>query len=103
MNYQQTIEKLEQLYSHKPETQSKRSVGDWLKQIWRSLVVALSQNSEIRVWKTVDKTGRSLWKLYDPSTGETLDFDSETEVRTWIEESYNRLPTAERNFRPFYS
>ena len=104
MNYQQNIQKLEQIYNYKPEPQPNRPARtSWLKKIWRSLVTALSNNLEMRVWKTVDKTGRSLWKLYDPITGETFDFNSENEVRTWIEESYNRPSTRERSFRPFYS
>lgn len=104
MNYQQNIQKLEQIYNHKPEPQQNRpSRTSWLNKMWRSLVTALSNNIEMRVWKTVDKTGRSLWKLYDPITGETFDFNSENEVRTWIEESYNRPSMRERSFRPFYS
>lgn len=104
MNYHQNIQKLEQIYNYKPEPQNNRpTCRSWLKKMWRSLVTALSQNAEMRVWKTEDKTGRLLWKLYDPITGETFDFNSENEVRTWIEESYNRPPVAERCFRPFCS
>jgi hypothetical protein len=104
MNYQQNIQKLEQLYHHQPEPKQSQPIREsWLKKVWRSLVAALGDNLEMRVWKTEDKTGRSLWKLYDPISGETFDFDSENEVRTWIEESYNRLPMRERSFRPFFS
>ncbi|OWY68362.1 hypothetical protein B7486_26290 [cyanobacterium TDX16] len=102
MNYQQNIQKLEQIYNYKPEPQHDRPTRrSWWKKMWRSLVTALSHNAEMRVWKTEDKTGRSLWKLYDPITGETFDFNSENEVRTWIEESYNRPPVGARCCRPF--
>ena len=104
MNYQQNIQKLEQIYNYKPEPQHNRPTRrSWLKKMWRSLVTAWSHNAEMRVWQTEDKIGRSLWKLYDPITGETFDFNSENEVRTWIEESYNRPLRRERSFRPFYS
>ncbi|PSM49770.1 hypothetical protein C7Y66_07290 [Chroococcidiopsis sp. CCALA 051] len=104
MNYRQNIQKLEQIYNYKLEPQHNRPTRrSWLKKMWRSLVTAWSHNAEMRVWQTEDKIGRSLWKLYDPITGETFDFNSENEVRTWIEESYNRPLRRERSFRPFYS
>lgn len=104
MNYRHNIQKLEQIYNYKPELQQNRPTRkSWLKKIWRSLITVLNDNSEMRIWKTEDRTGRSLWKLYDPITGETFDFNSENDVRTWIEESYSRPLRSERSFRPFHS
>ncbi len=79
--------------------QSKRE--SWLSRVWQKLTTYLNQSSsELRVWRS-DKKGNTVWNLYNPNTGDKLSFDSETEVRTWIEESYYRQVAAERKFRPY--
>lgn len=72
----------------------------WLSRVWQKLTTYLSQSSGLRVWQS-DKKGNTVWNLYNPTTGDKLSFDSETEVRTWIEESYYRPASAERQFRPY--
>ncbi len=71
-----------------------------LSKVWQKLATYLSQSSGLRVWQS-NRTGRTVWKLYNPTTGDKLDFDSETEVRIWIEESYYRPLSAERKFKPY--
>ena len=72
----------------------------WLSRVWQKLTPYLSQSSGLRVWQS-DKKGNTVWNLYNPNTGDKLSFDSETDVRTWIEESYYRPTSAERQFRPY--
>jgi hypothetical protein len=38
---------------------------------------------EIR--QTLDQTGQTWWKVYDPLTGQTAFLESEAEVRLWLE------------------
>ncbi len=72
----------------------------WFSRVWQKLTTYLSQSSGLQVWQS-DKKGNTVWNLYNPTTGDKLSFDSETEVRTWIEESYYRPISAQRQFRPY--
>lgn len=45
--------------------------------------------SEPKIWKKIDAEGNIFWKTYDPVTGMTAQFDTEQEVRIWLEERYN--------------
>ena len=62
----------------------------WLSRVWQKIVAALTEQDiqGLRVWRETDRRGRTLWKASNPATNETITFDSETEVRIWIEESY---------------
>ncbi len=97
MNYQDlkliSSKELEAI-SRKPSRES------LLNKVWQKLTTYLSQNSGLCVWQS-NKKGTTVWKLYNPTTGDKLSFDSETEVRTWIEESYYRPVPAERQFKPY--
>jgi hypothetical protein len=72
----------------------------WLSRVWQKLTTYLSQSSGLRVWQS-DEKGSDVWNVYNPTTGDKLRFDSETDVRTWIEESYYRPIAAERQFKPY--
>lgn len=61
-----------------------QTVGTWLSQ-------HLCNADEPRVWKTGDRTGQVLWHAYDPLTNKYAAFDSENEIRVWLEERYNQL------------
>lgn len=45
--------------------------------------------SEPKIWKKTDAAGNIFWKTYDPMTGTTASFDTEHQVRVWLEERYN--------------
>lgn len=45
--------------------------------------------SEPKIWKKTDAEGNIFWKTYDPMTGTTASFDTEHQVRVWLEERYN--------------
>lgn len=97
MNYQE----LKLISSRELEAENYRpSRESWLSRARRSLIAAFSQQ-ELQVWQKSDRTGNTWWKLYHPTTGEILRFDSEAEVRTWIEESYYHPVKATRSFKPY--
>lgn len=83
------------------ELQQESTRESWLKKLWRSLVTALVQRSEMHIWQTADRSGHTWWNVYDPTTGETVRLDSDAEVRAWIEQSYYRPARAARGFQPF--
>ena len=78
MNYQDL-----KLITSKELEANQISRESWLSRTWQKLTTYLSQSSGLRVWQS-DKKGSNVWNLYNPTTGDKLSFDSETEVRTWI-------------------
>lgn len=57
----------------------------WLKQ---TLVTSLTHAAELEVRQEVDRRGQVWWYVYDPITGVSMRTDSETRVRSWIEQQY---------------
>ena len=75
----------------------------WLSKVWQKIVAALTEQDiqGLRVWIETDFGGRTWWKASNPATNETITFDSEAEVRIWIEESYYRPAVTIRNSKPY--
>lgn len=59
-----------------------------LQKAWHSLVIAITNSSQLQVWQTHLPNGDSSWHAYDPMTGRSVCFGSETEMRVWIETQY---------------
>lgn len=58
---------------------------NWLEQISRSLVNALTKAHELKIKQITDRAGNVAWTAYDPAQQQTLWFHSETEVRIWLD------------------
>ncbi|NJO42316.1 MAG: hypothetical protein HC865_17235 [Cyanobacteria bacterium RU_5_0] len=56
-----------------------------LNRLWQTITTI---NVEPRVWKKHDRYGNVYWRTYDPATDRLAWFDTEEEVRRWIEERY---------------
>jgi hypothetical protein len=56
--------------------------------LWQSVIAALMKEPELKVWQKRDRHGNSLWHAYDPWTGDSVCFGSETEMLSWIESHY---------------
>ncbi|MDJ0569137.1 MAG: hypothetical protein QNJ53_08810 [Pleurocapsa sp. MO_192.B19] len=52
----------------------------------------INKNNEIKVWQKYDGIGNTYWLVFDPTTGYYSYFNSEQEVRIWLEERYHRHP-----------
>lgn len=63
-------------------------LGAELQKVWQKLVKALTTSSELRVWQTFDCCGHPCWHAYDPATGRSACFGSESEIRVWVEQRY---------------
>ena len=90
LNYQ----KLELISDQQSE--SKRRVQVVLsafKNIWDMLLTTLTTGAEPRIWQTIDSSGKTEWKIYDPKTEQVIQLSSEAEVRTWLDESFSRQRT----------
>ncbi|WP_156435514.1 hypothetical protein [Leptolyngbya sp. O-77] len=60
----------------------------WLELV-SSWVNHLSGSSEPIIREIPQKTGSSLWQIYDPHTQSKITCASEREVRIWIEQHYS--------------
>ncbi|NJL41258.1 MAG: hypothetical protein HC840_15155 [Leptolyngbyaceae cyanobacterium RM2_2_4] len=61
-----------------------------LGQVLLSILEILSGNKEPKISQRRDRRGESFWRVYDPITGESARFNSELEVRFWLEQRYYR-------------
>lgn len=57
--------------------------------LWQSVVRFLETSSEPQVWTTEDKNHQTQWNVFDPVTGQSAQFNSEEDVRVWLEERYS--------------
>jgi hypothetical protein len=60
-----------------------------LKSITAIFINALAPQTEPKIWQKKDADGNMIWQIYDPVTGHKARFDTEQEVRIWLEERYN--------------
>ena len=56
-----------------------------LRQIWLSTI---THRNQVRIWQLSPGTGNSNWNVYDPLTNKIYGFDTEAEVRIWLEQRY---------------
>lgn len=59
-----------------------------LRNLFRSFVAQLTDASELRVWKSHDGAGDTLWNAYDSVSNRVIRNASETELRVWLETRY---------------
>jgi len=59
----------------------------------QSIVRICSGDREPRIWHTHDRQGNLRWHLQDPLSETRLVFESELEVRCWLEQRYNMNPS----------
>jgi hypothetical protein len=62
--------------------------SDRLQKLWNYLVAVWWYSEEPRITQKQDKSGNWIYRVYDPITHQHLIFDSEQEVRIWLEERY---------------
>ncbi len=58
-----------------------------LNDLWQAVIGSLETSSELYITQIQDTTGQK-WKAFDPITGRFAQFDSEEDVRVWVEERY---------------
>ena len=99
MNYQD----LKLITSRELEQSDCPNCESWLSRVWQKVVAALTEQNtqDFRVWNKTDRRGHTYWRVRDVATNQTITFDSEAEVRVWIEESYYRPVVEGRSFKPY--
>jgi len=56
--------------------------------IWSSVTELFSPSSELRIFTGRDRHGNTYYRVYDVLTQDLHRFESEDEVRIWLEQSY---------------
>ncbi|MBD2066745.1 hypothetical protein H6F93_04260 [Leptolyngbya sp. FACHB-671] len=80
------ISNLDRGLAQKNRRESKFLAG--LGQILSSILSILAGNEEPQISQKRDRSGEVFWRVYDPTTGESARFNSELEVRFWLEQRY---------------
>ncbi|VXD23526.1 hypothetical protein [Planktothrix paucivesiculata] len=60
-----------------------------LKSITAIFMNAFASPTEPKIWQKKDADGNMIWQIYDPVTGYKARFDTEQEIRIWLEKRYN--------------
>lgn len=55
---------------------------------WASLLKLMTGSAEPMIEKRCDRQGQTYYTIYDPVTQQRSEFQSEAEVRTWLEQRY---------------
>lgn len=58
------------------------------KRIWNLLLSAFSGSSEPKIYQRHDRHGNIYFKVYDPVTHQIGTFNTEQEVRVWLDQRY---------------
>lgn len=90
-----TITRSRDYSSYQPTPSLKRqtsSIGlnilNKLGHVWQSVLAIAAGNQEPRVKQHSDRHGNPFWNVYDPVSGQLARFNSEEEVRLWLEQRY---------------
>ena len=78
-----------ELITHlQPGKQIKSSFTSKINQLWNKFFRFLSTPDEPKIWLSRNKYGSAYWEIYDPLSRRRVCFDSESEVRAWLERYY---------------
>ncbi len=65
-------------------------VVQWIRQGFYGLITSLTAEDKIKIWTASDRLGQTCWNAYDPISDRFLLRASESELRLWLEQRYNR-------------
>jgi hypothetical protein len=68
--------------------QTKASIFRAIKRGFQLFIQHFTSGNELRVWTTIDHSGKITWHAYDPVSDRRVLRHSEDEMRTWIEQRY---------------
>ncbi len=81
---------VEQILNQAEPNFPKNKLVSIINSIGQHLVAVMTNEQELQVWQSSDRSGKTWWHGYDPVTGRSVCRDSEAEMRIWLEERYNK-------------
>ena len=79
---------LELVVDSKSNEQKPSRLVSKLHQFWNLLIESMITVGELKVRASENKFGSIRWTVDDPLIGRRMHFDSETEVREWLDRRY---------------
>jgi hypothetical protein len=70
------------------ESLSSIEASTWIR-LWKYLTMLLLGSAEPQIWQRRDPDERITWNVYDPLTDDSASFDSENEVRVWLDSRFH--------------
>jgi hypothetical protein len=58
-----------------------------LSSIWEWILIVLMNDTQPRIWQTIDCAGQLQWTVYDPKTKRSIQLASEEALRSWLDEN----------------
>ncbi len=84
-----TYRELELVWAQQPEPKRRiLPVLSVLSGLWNRLIATLSTSDQPCIWQTLDRQSQIWWNVYNPRTRQLIQFASEQELLTWIDESF---------------
>lgn len=56
--------------------------------IWSQIVESIIAVNELKIYSLKSRSGSFYWEIHDPLLGRKVFFDSEAEVREWLDRRY---------------
>jgi hypothetical protein len=75
------------IYSESSE-QRKSGFVSKIARIWSQIVESIIAANELKIYSLISRSGSSYWAIQDPLSGRRVFFDSEAEVRAWLDRHY---------------
>lgn len=72
------------------ESPRRWSLKQAIHSLWHSLIELFAPSSELKIFTGRDRHGETYYKVYDVLSHEFHCFESENEVRIWLEQRYYR-------------
>jgi hypothetical protein len=81
-------QKLEFAIHSEPSEQRKAGLISKLTRIWSQFVESIIAVDELKIYSLRSKSGSAYWAIHDPLLGYRIFFDSEADVREWLDRRY---------------
>jgi hypothetical protein len=73
---------------HSVSEQKTSTLVSKLSRIWHRFIESIITVNEFKIYSPRSKSGCPYWAIHDPISGRRVFFDSETEVRAWLDRRY---------------
>jgi hypothetical protein len=79
---------LETMVHSESSERRKSSFASTMVRIWNLIVESLTTVNELKIDSLKSRSGSCYWAIHDPILGRRVFFDSEAEVREWLDRRY---------------
>ncbi|HEY9661724.1 MAG TPA: hypothetical protein V6C65_24980 [Allocoleopsis sp.] len=81
------VQELNELLEKSVPSRPKFSLPSWLT-LWNRLIAPFMDRSEPKITQKRDRWGNVYYQVYDPTSGFSSAFQTEEEVRIWLDRRY---------------